>query len=59
MQSGARKGKDFFLTGSLIAPSPAYGNRPMLARGDFFNNMKAPRVVSACQPYVDFDHLIL
>ncbi|DBB15838.1 TPA: hypothetical protein ACH3X3_004032 [Trebouxia sp. C0006] len=44
--SGARKGKDPFSTGSLIAPSPAHGNRAMLARGDFFNNMKAPRVVA-------------
>ncbi len=49
-QNGAGKGKKPFLTAGLIAPSPAHTHRAMLARGDFFNNMKAPGVVSTCQP---------
>ena len=56
-QSGAGKGKEPFSIASLTAASPAHGHRAMLHHGNFFN-MKAPTVVSACQPDVDFDHLI-
>ena len=59
-QSDAGKGKlalkkPFSIAG-LIAPSSTHTHKAMLARGDFFNNMKAPGVVSACQPMIDFDH---
>ncbi|KAL0030534.1 hypothetical protein WJX79_002821 [Trebouxia sp. C0005] len=44
--SDVGKGKKPFLTAGLTAPSPAHTHRAILARGDFFNNMKAPGVSS-------------
>ncbi|DBA68833.1 TPA: hypothetical protein ACH3X2_013320 [Trebouxia sp. C0005] len=45
-KSDVGKGKKPFLTAGLTAPSPAHTHRAILARGDFFNNMKAPGVSS-------------